>query len=465
MFPRGPILEGESYALVVTIRDQSGQPVEEAEAVLEIGGEDCEGLLDGEDTTFTAETDELGQGWVWVEAEQVGVCEVSAYIGNHQYLSNSPLEIAWVEEGELVADPSKTTVVITPSNPPGDPAGKPSWVPINGSYQIEVSAFADDGVTPVPGAHVLFNFLHDTWATPCLVAVRPEGSATATPDYEVFWGRTGADGKLRFSVEGDPNYPPSMTPTKVCVFWVDVDGEPVERYGEEEESYLSESILAFLSAPDVEAERTFYSVSAEEVAAGGTNSGLVEVRFSSSTGAPALPDLSKLTVSGPAGSGLVFGEFAEVPEEEEYDEGRPTGIYQASFTGTKAGNWPVQVLYDNQPIALEEDANAIARITGGSSEPSLDLRVSVAHRCMGGKAFLTVTAFNDTVGVPARLTISSVYGVSVFDSIAPGKSGSQSFTTRVKEYGPGSVTVSGVGLGSSALTGEVSASYSGSACA
>jgi hypothetical protein len=145
----------------------------------------------------------------------------------------------------------------------------------------------------------------------------------------------------------------------------------------------------------------------------GVESGTIAVRLSSSTDAPALPDLSKLTVSAP-NSGLAFGEFSEIFDEES-ELLEPTGVYRASFTGTKAGEWPIQVLYDGQPVAVEDGANATAYVVGDTAS-SLDLRVSVAHRCMGPRAYLNVTAFNDS-DEPAEVTISTPYGTRAFAPI------------------------------------------------
>jgi hypothetical protein len=59
--------------------------------------------------------------------------------------------------------------------------------------------------------------------------------------------------------------------------------------------------------------------------------------------------------------------------------------------------------------------------------------VEVGSKCIAGKAYLTVTAVNES-DVPLSVEVTSPYGVKVFPSIAPGKSGFHSFTTRVAAY-------------------------------
>jgi hypothetical protein len=66
--------------------------------------------------------------------------------------------------------------------------------------------------------------------------------------------------------------------------------------------------------------------------------------------------------------------------------------------------------------------------------------VEVGSKCIAGKAYLTVTAINDADG-PLSFEVTTPYGVKVFPSIAPGKSGFHSFTTRVVGFTDVSVSV------------------------
>jgi hypothetical protein len=249
--------------------------------------------------------------------------------------------------------------------------------------------------------------------------------------------------------------------------------------------WLEGPVLAFLSPPDLSDAGTVFRVSEEPIIASTDESGFIEVAFAAVDGSPALPDLSKLELVAP-GSGLVFGEFVEVPVAPQNltaltdfiavlgdpdpqlgnswstDLYIPTGVYRASFVGSMPGDWPVEVRYDGELVSVLGGANSVAHVVGGVVPPEgLELRATVTTRCIVGRPYLYVTVQNAS-GETVDLTLETVYGTKTWVGLVAGKSAAQTFNTRVVEYPEGFVTLRGVGV--SGATGEVSFDYGGGSC-
>ncbi|MDR0593482.1 MAG: discoidin domain-containing protein [Bifidobacteriaceae bacterium] len=98
----------------------------------------------------------------------------------------------------------------------------------------------------------------------------------------------------------------------------------------------------------------------------------------------------------------------------------------------------------------------------GAPEP-LALRSQTGVKCIAGKAYLTVTAFNDS-DQAAAITVTTPFGVKVFPSIAGGKSGFHSFTTRMAAYSGVPVAVSGQAVDDPTLTGSTEPTVAAASC-
>ena len=95
--------------------------------------------------------------------------------------------------------------------------------------------------------------------------------------------------------------------------------------------------------------------------------------------------------------------------------------------------------------------------------PALALSATTGVKCIAGKAYLTVTAVNDS-GEAASITVATPFGVKVFPSIAPGKSAFHSFTTRIASYSGVPVVVAGQAVGDPLLTGAAPETVAAASC-
>jgi regulation of enolase protein 1 (concanavalin A-like superfamily) len=133
-----------------------------------------------------------------------------------------------------------------------------------------------------------------------------------------------------------------------------------------------------------------------------------------------------------------------------------------TFTFTPDGPGTVTVtLAGLTDQALDPEEGVAVEVAGAAA--SLALSAQVSTKCMAGKAYLSVKAFNDN-DVPVELTITTSYGAKVFVSIAANKSGLQAFTTKALAYPSGSVQVAAAAVGDSTLTGQESVAYPGGVC-
>ncbi|MDR0592125.1 MAG: hypothetical protein LBG60_02465, partial [Bifidobacteriaceae bacterium] len=381
--PDGPLAPGaDRYTVTVLVEDRFGNPVEGApvtfwmevdpdpQAVLE-GGQ----LVDWSQQ-LTVYSSSIGSAQAEVSAPLAGSAAIAAFIGpdaDGDLIDET--DLVWEWPPGPAADPSKTTIVITPSEPSGDPAGVPTALPFayQATYQIELTAYAEDGVTPVPGAQVYLGAWNVNWAWMCTVSVTEDGRGRPGDDAPDLWGQTGADGKLRATVQNLSDYMFEGT-TRVCDLRAAVDGEDILRYGADvdEDGYPLLTLLAWLSPPDP-VDGADYNVSGADVEADGAHTGAIDLRLWSWTG-PAMVDPSKLTVVVPPESGLTVGRFTALPWENEEQEGwyggiLPSGLYQAEFSGVVPGDWLVEVLYDGQPLAVQSGGNDIAHLVGPDTPP------------------------------------------------------------------------------------------------
>jgi hypothetical protein len=88
-------------------------------------------------------------------------------------------------------------------------------------------------------------------------------------------------------------------------------------------------------------------------------------------------------------------------------------------------------------------------IVRAEPEPSLPVTASAAGRCIAGKAVVTIQATNGA-DVPVTLSISTPYGAKNVASVAPGKTTSAAFTTRLVQLGADS----GLVTATAAVAGE-----------
>lgn len=84
----------------------------------------------------------------------------------------------------------------------------------------------------------------------------------------------------------------------------------------------------------------------------------------------------------------------------------------------------------------------------GTPAPELEVELTAATRCVAGKVVVATTLTN-AADVPVSATITTPYGERAYAAVAPGKSVSQAFTTRM------------VSIGETSLTGQASATVDG----
>ncbi|MDR0594131.1 MAG: endonuclease/exonuclease/phosphatase family protein [Bifidobacteriaceae bacterium] len=101
--------------------------------------------------------------------------------------------------------------------------------------------------------------------------------------------------------------------------------------------------------------------------------------------------------------------------------------------------------------------------TADPEPPALALSATSGFKCIAGKAYLTVTAFNDS-DQAAAITVTTPFGVKVFPSITAGKSGFHSFTTRLPSYSGVPVAVTGQALADPTLTGAAAETVAAASC-
>ncbi|TDN91731.1 beta-L-arabinofuranosidase domain-containing protein [Microbacterium sp. BK668] len=100
----------------------------------------------------------------------------------------------------------------------------------------------------------------------------------------------------------------------------------------------------------------------------------------------------------------------------------------------------------------------------GAPSPALEVVLTAAARCVAGKAVVTATLTN-AAGVPVAATVTSPYGSKSVSALAPGKSASQAFTTRLTSIGVTSVTAqASATIDGDAVTADVGASAPALAC-
>lgn len=109
-------------------------------------------------------------------------------------------------------------------------------------------------------------------------------------------------------------------------------------------------------------------------------------------------------------------------------------------------------------------ATYTVEIVRAQPEPVLHVSAKAAGRCVAGKATLTVSATN-TSDVPVSLAVTTPYGSKQIADVAPGKTASAAFTTRLASLVPGeaSVTASAT-VDGKPVSATVKAAFAALAC-
>ncbi|MDR1386085.1 MAG: DUF1349 domain-containing protein [Propionibacteriaceae bacterium] len=191
---------------------------------------------------------------------------------------------------------------------------------------------------------------------------------------------------------------------------------------------------------------------------------------------PAVADAVSLTGPETATVGTASEEFTVTPSgpfngtltpaagSGTFSPASLTWVDSASpqtFTFTPDAPGTVSITLDGLGgLALDPPAGVVVEVAAGEA---LALSAEFSTKCMAGKAYLSVRAFNDSQ-VPVELTITTLYGAKTFASIAPAKSGLQAFTSQAGSYPAGEIAVSATALGDSGLTGQATFAYPAGSC-
>jgi hypothetical protein len=142
--------------------------------------------------------------------------------------------------------------------------------------------------------------------------------------------------------------------------------------------------------------------------------------------------------------------------------GRQGGIQGLSYLGEPLA---VSISEDQISVTSQPLGNPVLNAAEGQTavageQPSLDLDVSVAGRCMAGKIYLSVAVTNPGSD-PVAVSVVTAYGSKQYPAVAPSATVSQSFVARQPLVGPGQVMVGGV---AGQLSVNQSVAYPGWAC-
>ncbi|QIG39633.1 hypothetical protein G5T42_09150 [Microbacterium sp. 4R-513] len=105
-----------------------------------------------------------------------------------------------------------------------------------------------------------------------------------------------------------------------------------------------------------------------------------------------------------------------------------------------AGDQPTVVTLRSTAQDHTTSATYTVQIVRAKPAPVLQVTAKASARCVAGKAVLTVSATNVS-GVPVALTMTTPYGSKQIAELAPGKSTSAAFTTRLAALVPGEASV------------------------
>jgi arabinoxylan arabinofuranohydrolase len=162
----------------------------------------------------------------------------------------------------------------------------------------------------------------------------------------------------------------------------------------------------------------------------------VDVRLGSATG----------TVVATLDAGTAVGEWAEVSTELR----GVSGTHDVYFTFAGPAGTDL----------MEVDTWEFAAAT---AEPAPLVEVATATRCVAGKVVLTATATNVS-DAPLQVRVAGAYG-SKTAAVAPGRSVSQAFTTRLVDVPAGELTVDAVPPGGQdGPSGTYTAPYAAAGC-
>ncbi|MEF3404787.1 DUF1349 domain-containing protein [Agromyces sp. CCNWLW203] len=106
----------------------------------------------------------------------------------------------------------------------------------------------------------------------------------------------------------------------------------------------------------------------------------------------------------------------------------------------------------------------VAVTTRPPLEPALDVAVTAATRCIGGKVVLSVRATNGEA-VPVSIAFASDYGTKSFAAVAPGKNAVHAFTTRQTSIPAGTVDVTAqASIDGQPVSVSLAAAYPANSC-
>ncbi|HMR49802.1 MAG TPA: Ig-like domain-containing protein [Arachnia sp.] len=238
-----------------------------------------------------------------------------------------------------------------------------------------------------------------------------------------------------------PGVAPAL-PATVDVVYADGDRypTPVTWAGVDEDAYAQEGqfdVLGFLDTTSLTAKAHVYVRSQADVTINGFEP--IEVR----TPVGAAPQL-------PAVATAILNNGARVDHPVAWDA-IPADRYQ------RPGSFTVSGTVEDAAAGIR--AQATVRVgEGGAAGP--EISVAATTRCVAGKVVLAATATNDH-DEPLDILVETPYGSKTLAGLAPGKSASAAFSSRLTTVPAGSVEASAT---SDDGTSEVSASFGTASC-
>ncbi|MBP2708528.1 ThuA domain-containing protein [Microbispora sp. RL4-1S] len=158
------------------------------------------------------------------------------------------------------------------------------------------------------------------------------------------------------------------------------------------------------------------------------------------------------------------------------DENGGSGVAKTEYS-LDNGDWaaygqPVSVTGDGQHQLRYRSTDKAGNVeeiktltlTISTSTPGVTLNVTASSRCVGGSAYVAVTAVNGS-DVPVTVTLTTPYGSKTVADVAPGKQAYQSFNSRTGQLAAGTATVTGTAtIGGKQVTSSFDAAYTAISC-
>ncbi|MDR1634559.1 MAG: hypothetical protein LBS27_06510, partial [Bifidobacteriaceae bacterium] len=364
---------GYSWGHIITVHlvDASGAPVTDAAGALSWAPANLDSR--GGEGLFRLPGEGTGEFSCAVATNVEGHCEAGEYLSSYVYsaFSGERLVNVFYDDGtqrfgivdrddatntdlSLVYGPprasSESTVVVSPSVPqddPDDPTSEPNGQPValaqGELYTVVVTLWGEDRTERAGGADTRLELVGEDCQAHFEDLTVPEeqrGSTHLIPLDDFVNGRGSID---VHSVERG-----------ICLLTVTIGSQTPAGSGK---------VLRWTgSGADLGQAETWFTVSAENVAADGVDTGVITVSLRDSEGDPVFDAASYLSASGPAGSGISAGAFESVGG----------GVYTASFVGTVAGSHLITVLADGQPVTVLANGNAHANVGGAPPARQVD---------------------------------------------------------------------------------------------